>query len=144
MFASILAALGLCAASIAEGLYAAQHRFSARAAGIGFAIGAVLAWMYGAVTPLITTVESVTVAYRAVGERPKILYVVALSAIPSIIMGFLGWYSAVVEWLSRAVIAGAIAGVGIILTEVGASYIKQKPYVAGSSTLVGVLAYLIT
>ncbi len=59
-------------------------------------------------------------------------------------MGFFGWYSTIVEWLDRAVIAGAIAGVGIILTEVGASYIKQKPTVAGPSTLVGVLAYLVT
>ena len=43
MFAAIMAAVGMCADGVAEGMYAARHRFSARAAGLGYAIGGMLA-----------------------------------------------------------------------------------------------------
>lgn len=144
MFASIIAAIGMCADGVAEGLYAARHRFSARAAGIGYAIGAILAWFYSAVTPITFTVESITVAANGLKKRPQILYVVALSAVPSILLGLFGLYSTFVSLLDPAVIAGVIAGVGIILTRVGVQYLGEKPAIAGASTAAGITAYIIT
>lgn len=144
MFGSIIAALGMTADGLAEGLYAVRHRFRARAASVGYAIGAVLGWVYQVVTPITFTVESITVASRSVKKPPQIFYVVALSAIPSIILGLFGWYSAFIEWLSPAVVAGVITGVGIILTRVGAGYLKERPAVAIPSVAAGVLTYALT
>lgn len=144
MIEAIIAALGMCADGVAEGMYAIRHKFSARAAGLGYAIGAALTWFYGAVTPITFTVESITVATRTAQSRPQIMHIVALSAIPSIILGLFGLYSTFIELLDEAVIGGIIAGVGIILTGVGASYIKEKPYIAGFSTAGGAAAYLLT
>lgn len=144
MIESVIAAAGMCADGVAEGMYAARHKFSAKAASIGYAIGAVLAFFFQSVTPITFTVESITVATRTATERPQILYIVALSAIPSILLGVTGLYSTFVEYLNDAVIGGIIAGVGIILTGVGADYIKAKSFVAGSSTLAGVATYLYT
>lgn len=144
MFAAILAALGMTADGMAEGLYAIRHGFSARVAAVGFGIGAALVWFTNAVTPLTFTVESIAVATRTVKERPLIFYVVVLSTIPSIILGVTGLYSELVALLDPAVIAGTIGGVGIILTGVGVDYIKQRPIVAGASTVVGFGVYLLT
>jgi adenine/guanine/hypoxanthine permease len=144
MIPSVLAALGMTADGVAEGLYAIRHGFSARVAAVGFAIGAVIVWFANAATPLTFTVESIAVATRTVKERPLIFYVVALSAIPSIILGLTGLYSQLIELLDPSVIAGTIGGVGIILTGVGVDYLKQRPLVAGGSTLVGFAAYLLT
>ncbi|MBA2557837.1 MAG: hypothetical protein H0V12_10925 [Chloroflexi bacterium] len=87
VFGSILTAVGMTADGVAEGLYAIRHGFSARAAGVAYAIGAVVAWLYNAVAPITFTVESITVATRTATKRPQILYIVALSAIPSIALG---------------------------------------------------------
>jgi adenine/guanine/hypoxanthine permease len=144
MIPSVLAALGMTADGVAEGLYAIRHGFSARVAAVGFAIGAVIVWFANAATPLTFTVESIAVATRTVKERPLIFYVVALSAIPSIILGVTGLYSQLIELLNPSVIAGTIGGVGIILTGVGVDYLKQRPFVAGGSTLVGFAAYLLS
>ncbi|MHB9109497.1 MAG: hypothetical protein ACYDCO_20785 [Armatimonadota bacterium] len=144
MLASILAALGMCADGVAEGLYAVRHGFSARAAGLGYLLGAIIGWLYGVVTPVTFTVESITIATKEAKSRPQILYIVALSAVPSIILGLLGWYSAFIAWLNPAVIGGVIAGVGIILTRVGVTYLQEKPTIAGASTLAGAAAYFLT
>jgi adenine/guanine/hypoxanthine permease len=144
MIEAIIAAFGMCADGVAEGMYAIRHRFSARAAGFGYAIGAALTWFYGAVTPITFTVESITVATRTAQSRPQIMYIVILSAIPSIILGLSGLYSSFIEVLDEAVIGGIIAGVGIILTEVGVGYVEEKPHTAGLSTAGGVVAYLLT
>ncbi|MPZ23219.1 MAG: hypothetical protein GEU28_06690 [Dehalococcoidia bacterium] len=129
---------------MAEGLYAARHRFSARATAAGYALAAGIATLYSSVTPATFTVESITVATHTVKERPLILYVVILSAIPSIILGVLGLYSELIDLLNPSVIAGVIAGVGLILTKVGVQYIGERPLVAGTSTLTGFIAYLVT
>ena len=134
----------MTADGVAEGLYAVRHRFSARAAGFGYAVGAVLAWFFGLVTPITFTVESITVATRTSKERPQILYIVLLSAIPSIILGVTGLYSDFVNLLNVSVIAGIIAGVGIILTRVGFTYLEQKMATTSVSIIAGVVTYLIT
>lgn len=144
MIASILAALGMCADGVAEGLYAIRHGFSARAAAVAYGIGAVLAWTGSLVTPVTFTVESITIATRSARDRSQILFIVALSAIPSIILGATGLYSTFVGLLEPAVIAGIIAGVGIILAGVGVSYLRERPVVAGSSTLAGAAAWALT
>lgn len=144
MFASILAALGMSADGVAEGLYAARHGFSARASGIGYAVGALVGWFYQVVTPVTFTVESITVATRTVQQRPQILYVVGLSAVPSILLGITGAYSTFIELLNPAVIGGIIAGVGVILAGVGVESIRERPATAGASTVAGFLAYLLT
>lgn len=144
MLQSIIAAAGMCADGAAEGMYAIRHRFSARAASLGYAIGAAFAWLFGLVTPINFTVESITLATRSAQKRPQILYIVALSALPTAALGVLGFYSELVEWLSPAVIAGIISGVGIILSGVALGYIRQRPLVAGASIFMGFGAYLLT
>lgn len=144
MLESIIAALGMCADGVAEGLYGVRHRFSARAAGIGFVIGAFLVWWYQLVTPVNFTVESITIATRSSQRRPQILYIVALSAIPSIVLGLFGWYSTFVRFLSPSVVAGVIVGVGVILTKVGIEYLSERPITTSTSILAGVIAYALS
>jgi len=130
MFAAIIAALGMTADGLAEGLYAVRHRFSARAASLAYAIGAILGWFYQVVTPVTFTVESAVVATQSVKTTPQVFYVVVISALPSIVLGLFGWYSAFIEWLDPAVVAGVIAGVGVILTKVALGYVRDWPVVA--------------
>lgn len=144
MFGAIIAAVGMTADGLAEGLYAARHRFSARAASVGFAIGAALGWLYQAATPITFTVESITVATQSVKKAPQIMYVVALSALPSIALGLLGLYSSFVRWLDPAVVAGVIVGVGVLLTRVGVQYLRDRPAVAAPAVVAGVLVYAFT
>lgn len=144
MFSAIIAAIGMTADGLAEGLYGLRHRFAARAAAIGYAIAALLGWVYQVVTPVNFTVESITVATHSVKKPPQILYVVALSAVPSILLGLFGLYSSFVEWLNPATVAGVIAGVGIILTRVGVGYLRERPSVAFPAVGAGVLAYALT
>jgi adenine/guanine/hypoxanthine permease len=139
----ILAALGMTADGVAEGLYAVKHGFSARAASVGYALGAVVAFLGNVVTPITFTVESIAIATRTATSRPQIFYIVVLSAIPSIALGALGLYSTLVGLLDPAVIAGTIGGVGIILTGVGIDYLKARPLVAGASTIVGLGAWFL-
>lgn len=144
MLESVIAALGMCADGVAEGLYGVRHRFSARAAGIGFVIGAFLVWWYQLVTPTNFTVESITIATRSSQRRPQILYIVALSAIPSIVLGLFGWYSTFVRFLNPSVVAGIIVGVGVILTKVGIEYLGERPITTSTSILAGVIAYALS
>lgn len=144
MFAAILAALGMTADGLAEGLYAVRHRFSARVVTVAYAVGAVFGWLYQVVTPLTFTVESITVAAQSVKKRPQLFYVVALSALPSVVLGLTGLYSTFVEWLNPGVVAGVIAGVGIILTRVSLGYLRERPAVAVPSVLGGMVLYALT
>lgn len=144
MIGNVLAALGMCADGVAEGLYAVRHGFRARAAALGYAIGAFIAWTANAVTPLTFTVESIAVATRTAKSRPQIFYIVVLSAIPSVVLGALGLYSVLIDFLDEAVIAGTIAGVGIILTGVAFDYLRARPIIAGSSVAAGLVAFVLT
>lgn len=144
MFGAIIAALGMTADGLAEGLYAVRHRFSARVASVAFAIGAALGWFYQVVTPITFTVESITVAAQSVKKPPQIFYVVALSAVPSVALGLLGLYSSFVSWLDPAVVAGVIVGVGVILTRVGVGYLRERPAVAVPAVVAGLLVYALT
>lgn len=144
MFGAIIAALGMTTDGLAEGLYAIRHRFSARAASLAYAIGAILGWFYQVVTPVTFTVESVVVATQSTKRAPQIFYVVVLSTLPSIVLGLFGWYSAFIEWLDPSVVAGVIAGVGIILTKVALGYIRDWPVVAVPAILAAVLAFTLT
>ncbi|GII64672.1 xanthine/uracil permease [Sphaerisporangium krabiense] len=144
MFSAVLAALGMCADGLGEGLYAVHRGYRARAMAIGFALAAILTAVTRVVTPLNFTVESVAVATQSVKRTPQIYWVVVLSAVPTAVLGLLGLYEPLIELFDKGVIAGAVAGVGIMLAAAGVDYIRDRRATGIASTVAGVSAFLLT
>ncbi|MFF4415811.1 hypothetical protein ACFYY8_25055 [Streptosporangium sp. NPDC001559] len=144
MFDAILAALGMCADGLGEGLYAVRKGFRGRAMALGFAVAAVLTALTRIVTPLNFTVESVAVTTQGVKRAPQIYWVVVLSAVPTVVLGLLGLYEPLIGLFDKGVIAGTIAGVGIMLAATGVDYIRARKATGIASTVAGVGAFLLT
>ncbi|TDB91289.1 hypothetical protein E1264_02120 [Actinomadura sp. KC216] len=144
MLGAVVAALGMCADGIGEGLYAVRHGYRGRAAAIGFAIAAVLGALTRVVTPMNFTAESVAVATQAAKERPQIFYIVLLASVPTVVLGATGLYEPLIGLFDPGVVAGAVAGVGVLLASVGFGYIRDRRVAGGMSTVFGVAAFLLT
>lgn len=137
----IVAALSMLADVIGEGLVAISLGWAARPTGIGFIIGFVLLLGFRSVAPVSFEVESLTIVSRIAKKQWHImLYAVMLAGIIGAILGAMGAYSIIVEFIGPSIQFGMMTGVGIILSIVAIDLIKENRLIgiisAGSAFII--------
>jgi AGZA family xanthine/uracil permease-like MFS transporter len=123
----IVAALSMLADVIGEGLVAVSLGWAAKPTGIGFIVGLIFLLGFRSVAPVSFEVESLTIVSRIAKRAWHIMiYAVIIAGIVGAILGALGAYSAIVEFIGPAIQYGMMTGVGVILAVVAVDLIKEN------------------
>lgn len=123
----IVAALSMLADVIGEGLVAISVGWAAKPTGIGFIVGLIFLLGFRSVAPVSFEVESLTILSRIAKRAWHIMiYAVIIAGIVGAILGALGAYSAIVEFIGPAIQYGMMTGVGVILAIVAVDLIKEN------------------
>ena len=123
----IVAAISMLADVVGEGLVAISLGWAAKPTGIGFIVGLIFLLGFRSVAPVSFEVESLTILSRIAKRQWHIMiYAVIAAGIASVILGALGFFSAVVQFIGPAIQYGMMTGVGIILAIVAVDLIKEN------------------
>jgi len=111
-FVSVIGAL---ADAIASGLIALYYGFLAFPTGIAFALAAFLALVWGLVTPISFQAETIVLAGSMGKNLRERISIVLLCGVVMTVLGILGLLGAIVDYIGEIILAGMLAGVGVIL-----------------------------
>src|ERR687891_1413422 len=141
----ITAALSMLADVIGEGLVGISLGWAAKPTGIGFIVGLVFLLGFRSLAPVSFEVESLTIVSRIAKRAWHIMiYAVILAGIIGAILGAVGAYSAIVEFIGPAIQYGMMTGVGIILAIVAVDLIKENRLIGIISAASAFLVYFAT
>src|ERR687885_1395567 len=137
----IIAALSMLADVIGEGLVGISLGWAAKPTGIGFIVGLIFLLGFRTVAPVSFEVESLTIVSRIAKKQWHIMiYAVILAGIIGAILGAIGAYSNIVNFIGPAIQYGMMTGVGIILSIVAVDLIKENRLIgiisAGSAFII--------
>jgi AGZA family xanthine/uracil permease-like MFS transporter len=137
----IIAGLSMLADVIGEGLVGISLGWAAKPTGIGFIVGLVFLLGFRTVAPVSFEVESLTIVSRIAKKQWHIMiYAVILAGIIGAILGAVGAYSNIVNFIGPAIQYGMMTGVGIILSIVAVDLIKENRLIgiisAGSAFII--------
>ena len=105
--------------------FARSQGFRLKPSGIAFLAGGFMILVAGLVTPLSGQSAFLAVAGRVEQERQRVAALL-IAAVASTILGLTGSISSIMDFAGTAVIAGMMAGVGLMLTQVGSDFVTDK------------------
>jgi AGZA family xanthine/uracil permease-like MFS transporter len=144
-FDDIAGSLSMLADVIGEGLVGISLGWAAKPTGIGFIVGLIFLLGFRSLAPVSFEVESLTIVSRIAKRNWHIMiYAVILAGIIGAILGAVGAYSAIVEFIGPAIQYGMMTGVGIILAIVAVDLIKENRLIGIISTASAFLVYFAT
>jgi AGZA family xanthine/uracil permease-like MFS transporter len=139
----ILAAVFTLGDTLGEGLVALTLGFAAQATGIGFLVGAALMLIYQSVVPVSFQVEGLTVvSRRAKGDWRTMCYAVMLAGLIGAFLGFIGVYTAIVNFTGSGIQSGMMAGAGLILSIVAIDILRANWKIGLTSAVVAYLLFI--
>ncbi len=140
----IISALVTLFDAVGEGLVALALGFSSAPTGIGFLVGAILVVAFKSVVPVSFEVESLTVVSRQ-GNRDwrTMCYIVLLAGIIGAVLGGLGLFGKIVNFIEGPILAGMMTGVGVILTFVAIDTCKDSKIIGIVSVVVALVTFLL-
>jgi len=130
----MFASFATLADGIGEGFVALALGFAAKPTGIGFLVGAVLAFTLKSVVPVSFEVESLTIVSK-IGKRDwkTMSYIILLAGILGAILGAVGVYGNIVAFIDGPILSGMLTGVGIILSYVAIDLYKENKIIGATS-----------
>ncbi len=137
----ILAALGVVLNGIPQALLAASYGFSSVPTAFGFIIGALACLFYGSVIPVSFQAETIALAGMLGKDIRERLSIIFFSGITMVILGTTGILSIIIKFAGANIINAMMAGVGIMLTKIALSGLKESPVVTASSILSAFITY---
>ncbi|MGH9986009.1 MAG: hypothetical protein ACRD8W_18875 [Nitrososphaeraceae archaeon] len=144
-FDDIAGSLSMLADVIGEGLVGISLGWAAKPTGIGFIVGLIFLLGFRSLAPVSFEVESLTIVSRIAKRNWHIMiYAVILAGIIGAILGAVGAYSAIVEFIGPAIQYGMMTGVGIILAIVAVDLIKENRLIGIISAASAFLVYFAT
>lgn len=111
----LVSIVGALADAIASGLIALYYGFLAFPTGIAFALAALLALVWGLVTPISFQAETIVLAGAMGKNLRERISIVLLCGVVMTGLGVLGLLGAIVDYIGEIILAGMLAGVGVIL-----------------------------
>jgi len=127
-------------------VFAQTQGFKLKPASIGLLIAASLSGLLGLVTPITGQSAMIALAGKT-NQRNERVAALLLSSVLMTLLGLTGAITAAVAFAGPAIMAGMMAGVGLMLTEVGTDFIidKQKGNLAvGATSLISAFAIYFT
>jgi AGZA family xanthine/uracil permease-like MFS transporter len=140
----IFAAIATLADAIGEGFVALSLGFAAAPTGIGFLVGAVLVVLLRSVVPVSFEVESLTVVSRLCDrDWKRMAQVVLVAGLVGAVLGLLGLYGRILEFIDGPILYGMMTGVGLILSFVAYEAFKENPIIGGVSIAVALGTFFV-
>jgi AGZA family xanthine/uracil permease-like MFS transporter len=141
----VAGSLSMLADVIGEGLVGISLGWAAKPTGIGFIVGLVFLLGFRSLAPVSFEVESLTIVSRIAKRAWHVMiYAVILAGIIGAILGALGAYSTIVEFIGPAIQYGMMTGVGIVLAIVAVDLIKENRLIGIISAASAFLVYFAT
>jgi adenine/guanine/hypoxanthine permease len=141
----VAGALSMLADVIGEGLVGISLGWAAKPTGIGFIVGLVFLIGFRSLAPVSFEVESLTIVSRIAKRAWHVMiYAVILAGIIGAVLGALGAYSTIVEFIGPAIQYGMMTGVGIVLAIVAVDLIKENRLIGIISAASAFLVYFAT
>jgi adenine/guanine/hypoxanthine permease len=140
----LLAALGVIVNGLPQGLLALTFGFASVPTAAGFIAGAIGCGVFGVVAPISFQAETITLVGtmgRTIRER---LSMVFWEGTILLIIGLLGVFTKIVNFIGPVITNAMMAGVGIILAKVAIDMTRRNPLIGGISIASAVLTYYIT
>lgn len=118
--------------------YAYSMGFKMKPTGVAYIVASGMAMMFGSVTPLSGQAAMLTISGRMlhIGERIGALLI---SSVIMTVFGAFGWISLTIDFAGAPVVFGMMAGVGLILAEVGGVQMFKSNYRTGLISIVSAL-----
>jgi AGZA family xanthine/uracil permease-like MFS transporter len=139
-----IAAIATLADAIGEGFVALTLGFASVPTGIGFLVGAALVLLFRSVVPVSFEVESLTVVSRLTDrDWKKMAQVVLLAGIAGAVLGLLGAYTIIVDFIDGPILSGMMTGVGLILSFVAYETFKENKIIGGVSIVVALATFFL-
>lgn len=140
----IASIIGALADAIASGLIALYYGFIAFPTGFAFAIGAVLAGVWGLVTPISFQAESIVLVGGMGKNLRERLTIVVIGGVIMTLLGTFGLLGTIVDYIGDAILAGMLAGVGVILARTGINLAKEHIASGVSSFIIALVVWFTT
>ena len=140
----LLAAIGVILNGIPQGLLALSFGFASIPTALAFLVGAIGNTFFGLVTPVSFQAETITLAGTMGKDMRERLSMLVFGSLFMIIIGSLGLLEKIIGYIGDEITFGMMAGVGIMLTKVSISMIKDNKLVGISSLVTSFLVYIFT
>ena len=137
----VLAALGVVLNGIPQALLAATYGFASIPTAFGFIVGAVACLLYGSVIPISFQAETIALAGMLGKNIRERLSIILFSGLAMVILGLTGTLSTIVNFAGSTIINAMMAGVGIMLTRIALSGLKENRVVTASSIISAFITY---
>lgn len=140
----ILVALGVIINALPGGLYALTFGFASVPTAAGFIVGAIGCGLLGVVSPISFQAETLTLAGtmgRTIQERLSMIF---LEGVILLIVGLMGMFTVIVNFIGPVINNGMMAGVGIILARVAVEMTYRNPVIGAVSIVSALLTYYMT
>jgi len=105
--------------------FAQSQGFKLKPTGLAFIVAAGMSLFLGSVTPISGQSAMIALAGRTDEERQRVAALL-IAAVASTVLGLTGAVSIVVNFAGLSVMAGMMAGVGLMLAQVGVDFIIDK------------------
>ena len=105
--------------------FAQTQGFKLKPSSIGLAVAAVFTLVFGLVTPITGQSAMIALSGKTTEARQRVAALL-LAAATMTVLGLTGAISGAVEFVGPAIMAGMMAGVGLMLTQVGVEFIFHK------------------
>lgn len=125
LFPFILGVIFVSINGITQLVFAQTQGFKLKPASIGLLIAAIFSGIFGLVTPITGQSAMIALAGKT-KEREERVAALLLSSILMAILGLTGAISEAVQFAGPAIMAGMMAGVGLMLTGVGTDFIIDE------------------
>lgn len=140
----ILAAIGVVINGLPQGLLALGFGFASVPTAIGFAIGAVGCGVFKVVAPISFQAETITLAGTLGRDTRERVSIIFLEGAILLIVGALGFFTTIVNFIGPVISNAMMAGVGIILARVAVNMVRSNWRIGAVSMVSALLTYYIT
>ncbi len=142
--ADLMAALGVVLNGIPQGIMAMGLGFAVFPTTFSFVFASAVNGFYGSVAPLSFQAESLALTGnlgKDIRERTSIIFGGSLIMV---VIGFTGTLTKIVSYLGNNIMAGMMAGVGLMLAKIAIEMTKKQRTVGWISIGLAAITYLIT
>lgn len=140
----LLAALGVIINGLPQGLLALTFGFASVPTAAGFIAGAIGCGVLGVVAPISFQAETITLVGTMGRNIQERLSMVFWEGTLLLIIGLLGVFTKIVNFIGPVITNAMMAGVGIILAKVAVDMTRRNPLTGGISIAVALITYYAT
>ena len=140
--ADLMAAIGVVLNGIPQGIMARTLGFAIFPTSFSFAFGALVNGAVGSVAPISFQAESLGLLSRVCQTHRERSSIIFGGSIFMLVIGLTGTLTSIVHVLGNGIIAGMMAGVGLMLSKISLTMVKNERIAGGTSVGVAVLTYL--